>query len=211
MSLIKRALLPILILLLCAGEVWGGASSSFTEVAYRCRNDDGDETTATWLANQNTPCTMSVDTNYRLRLEIQETAAAGTNNKTFQLECQLNSGGFFNVTGTSTIVRSSASPNLADAANLTDQLTVGTGTFQGGNGFDEVNGVAGGAAMDIAASGHAEIEYSFQVRGADVANNDTIECRAAAIAAWTVTASITVSEAAPSCVPQLTLVGVGAC
>jgi len=171
-------------------------TAAFNQKAYRGRNDDGSETTATWKAAQNTNWAQLRDTNFRVRFEIQETAACAGNNKVWQLQYNRNAAGWNTVNASSNVVRSSASPNLADAANLTDQLTVGTGTFIGLTGFDEVDGAAGGNSMDVAASGHSEAEFSVQIRSADVADGDTIQLRVTdagtALAAYDVTPTVTV-------------------
>ena len=173
-------------------------TAAWNQKAYRGRNDDGNETTATWKATQNTTWSQAINTNFRVRFEVQETAACAGANKVWQVQYNRGGAGWVNVSATSNVIRSSASPNLADAANLTDQLTVGTGTFQGATGFDEVNGQAGGNSMDVAASGHAEAEFCVQVRGADVIAGDTIQMRitdaGTAFAAYDATASFTVSD-----------------
>jgi len=171
-------------------------------VAFRGRNDNGDQATATWKALQNTNWTQAVDENFRVRLEAQETAGCAKSNFTnIQLQYRLNGGTWTDVTASSNVVRSSASPNEADAAALTDQLTVGTGTFEGDACFDEVNGVCGSTATDVLASGHIEAEYCVQILSADVTNNDVVELRitvgGTAFAAYDATPSITVSESAP--------------
>ncbi|TAK45255.1 MAG: hypothetical protein EPO27_10570 [Betaproteobacteria bacterium] len=176
-------------------------TAAWNQKAFRGRNDNGDQATATWKANQNVNWTQAVDENFRVRFEVQETAACAGNNKVWQLQYNLNAAGWVTVNGASNVVRSTASPNVADAANLTDQLTAGTGTFQGATGFDEANGAAGGNSMDVAASGHAEAEFCVQILSADVANNDTVQLRitdnGTAFAAYDATPSITVSESLP--------------
>lgn len=173
-------------------------TAAWTQAAFRGRNDDGNETTATWKATQSTNWTQAVDVNLRVRLEVQETAGCAGANKVWQLQYNRNSAGWVTVNGSSSVVRSSASPNLADAANLTDQLTAGTETFVGATGFDEVNGAAGGSSMDVAASGHAEAEFCVQVRSTDVADNDSIQLRATdngtAFAVYTATPAMTIQN-----------------
>jgi len=174
-------------------------TAAWNQKAFRGRNDDGSETTATWKANQNVNWSQAKDANVRVRFEVQETAGCAKNNfSTIQLQYNRNGAGWNNVTGSSSVVRSSASPNVADGAATTDQLTAGTGAFVGGGGFDEVNGVAGSTAMDVAASGHFEVEYCVQVRSADVASGDTIQLRVTdggtAFAAYDATPSVTVSS-----------------
>lgn len=172
--------------------------ASFTQNAFRGRNDDGNETTATWKAAQNTNWTQAVDVNFRVRFQMQEGAACAGNNIVWRLQYNLNSAGWVDGSATSSVVRASASPNLADAANLTDQLTGGTGTFQGATGFDEVDCNAGGASMDVVASGHAEAEFCVQIRSADVTDGQTVQLRVTdagtAIASYTQTPTITISD-----------------
>ena len=55
---------------------------------------------------------------------------------------------------------------------------MGSGTFVTPNaGFDEVNGLAGGASLDFSGSDEVEVEYSVQIRSVDVSNDDTIQLR----------------------------------
>jgi hypothetical protein len=166
-----------------------------SQIAFRIRNDDGNETTATWVAAENTNGSFAVDTNLRIRLGIQVTNACAAANAVFQLQYSRNGGTFTDVTASSVVARSSASPNLADAANTTDQFTAGTGTFLGATCFDEVDGAAGGASLDIAASGQTQVEYCVQIRKADVWNGDVIEFRVtnANLASWTQTPDVTVT------------------
>jgi hypothetical protein len=145
-------------------------------IAYRGRNDDGSETTATWKAAQNTPWVQAFNTNFRVRF-LHQNDTAQILNLDIQLEYSLNGGTYTSVTATSLVVRSSASANLADAANLTTQLTGGTGTYVGATGFDEVNGICGGTAMDVTATGHFETEFCVQLRSADVSPGSTVTLR----------------------------------
>lgn len=177
--------------------------AAWNQVAFRGRNDDGSETTATWKATQGTNWTQAVNVNFRVRLEVQETAACGKNNVVWQLQYNLAAAGWVNVTTTSSVVRKSDSPNVTDGVGTTDQLTAGTGTFQGGSGttggFDDGNGAAGGASMDLAASGHSEAEFCVQILSADVTDAQTLQLRitdnGTAFAAYGSTPTITVSEA----------------
>ena len=147
-----------------------------TLIHARGRNDDGNETTATWKAPEDQDWTQAVDTNFRVRFKVQNDTAA-INNLDVQLQYQLNGGGWVNVTATSNVVRSSASANLADAANLTEQLSGGTGTFIGATAFDEVNGICGGNSLDVTSTGKFETEFCCQLRSADVVRGDKIELR----------------------------------
>jgi hypothetical protein len=147
------------------------------QAGFRLRNDDGNETTATWKGNQNVNVAQAVDTNFRVRFLMQNSGSTASNNLVAQLEYTLNGGASTNVSASSTVVRSSASPNVTDAANITQQLTGGTGTFIGLTGYDEVDGAAGGASLDVPASGNFEVEYSIQIRSADTVPGDVIGLR----------------------------------
>ena len=178
-------------------------TAAFNQKTFRGRNDDGDETTATWKETAGTDFTQIVDTNFRIRFEVQETAGCAKNNfTTIQLQYNLGGVGWNDVTGASSVVRSFASANLADGAATTDQLAVGTGAFVGGGGFDEVNGIAGSTAMDVSASGHFEVEYCIQILSAGVTDGATLQLRVtdggSAFAAYDDTPTITVSEPAPA-------------
>ena len=185
-------------------------TAAFNQVAFRGRADDAGETDSTWLANQNVDWTQDVDEIFRVRFEVQETAgcAAGNLNNA-QLQYNLGGAGWVSVTGTSNVVQSVASPNLADGSTTTDQLTVGTGTFDGDGCFDEVNGIAGNNNLDLSASGHFEPEYCIQILSGDVTNGQTIQLRVTragnAFAAYDATPTITVNEAAPVVVTPTTL------
>jgi Concanavalin A-like lectin/glucanases superfamily len=157
------------------------------QIAFRGRNDDGTETTATWKANQNNGWIQPVDTNFRVRFLVQNDTAQILN-LDVQLQYSLNGAAFTNVTATSNVIRSSASANVTDAANLTAQLTGGTGTFIGATAFDEVNGICGGNSLDVTATGNFETEFCVQLRSADVINGDSIQLRTInsdTVAPWT--------------------------
>lgn len=176
--------------------------ASFTQNAFRGREDDGNETTANWKDVQNANWTQAVDTNFRVRFQIQEGAACAGNNKVWRLQYNLASAGWVDCSATSSVVRASASGNFTDGAATTDQLTGGTGTFQGGSGttggMDEGDCNAGGSSMDVAASGHAEAEFCIQIRSADVSDGQTLQLRVSdagnALAAYTQTPTITISD-----------------
>ena len=173
----------------------------FDQASFRGRNDDGNETTATWIASTNLNWSQVMDTNFRVRFVVQETGDGAQADKTFQLEYNLNGGGWNDVTGASSVVRATASPNVADAADTTQQ--VGSGTFVTPNaGFDEVNGLAGGTSLDFSGSDEVEVEYSVQIRSADVSDSDTIQLRVKGLDSYTNTPSITATSSTPPAYDQ---------
>jgi hypothetical protein len=144
-------------------------------VAYRFRNDDGSETTATWKAAQNTDVSMPEGTTFRLRFEIQETNGVAVNgtDADFGLTRRLNGGSWIMPNAESaTVLMPGTSSNVADTDATTDQLTAGTGTFGGGT-IEELNARVNGTA--IAANGHVEYEFVLEVLAADVVDGDVIE------------------------------------
>ena len=118
--------------------------------------------------------------------------ASAQSDKTFQLEYNRNGGGWNDVTGASSVVRAWLSPNLADAANTTQQ--VGSGTFVTPNaGIDEADGQVGGTSLDFSGNDEVEVEYSVQIVSVDVANDDTIQLRVKGLDAYTNTPTATVN------------------
>lgn len=64
-------------------------SSALTQSAFRLRNEDGSETTATWSSAENANATKPLDTPFRIRMQID--AAGDPTAKTFQLEYKKSS------------------------------------------------------------------------------------------------------------------------
>ena len=183
--------------------------ASFTQNGFWGRNDDGSQTTATWKGLQNSDFTQAVDTNFRIRFQIQEGAGCAKNNVVWRLQYNLAGAGWVDCSASSNVVRASASANFTDGEATTDQLTGGSGTFQGGapstGGMDEGDCNAGGSSMDISASGTSECEFCVQIVGTDVTNGQTLQLRATdagnAFASYTQTPTITVSEPANYSMP----------
>ena len=170
-------------------------AEAFDQDSFRARNDNGSESAATWKASANTNWTQDVDENVRIRFLVQETDGDSVTDKTFQLEYKLNSGSWTNVTGTSSVVRSSATSYVADGANTTRQIS--SGTFVTPNaGFDEADGQVGGTSLDFSGSDEVELEFCLQIRSADVANDDTIQLRIKGLSTYTNTPTLTVSGVA---------------
>jgi hypothetical protein len=142
--------------------------------SFRFRRDDGTEATATWIAAENVPIALREDEQFRIRFELQN-VTAGALGGGAQLQYRKNNSTWNNVTGASLSVRVAASPNVADNAATTDQMSAGSGAFVAGN-FDEVDGIVG-AAVSIAANGHTEHEFSIVLRSADLVVGDRIELR----------------------------------
>ena len=179
--------------------------------SFRGRNDDGSETTATWKAAANTNWSQDVDTNFRVRFLYQETAGGNPANLSLQLQYNLASAGWNNVTGASSVVRSSLSANFVDLDATTQQL--GVGTFDPGV-MEELDGLTGTGA-DIGASEESEVEFCVQIRSADVTNAQTLQLRivkegGTVLDTYTNTPTITVVEGgAPANLRRYTLTTLG--
>ena len=168
------------------------------QAGFRGYLDDGAINAATAIAGLNAPWPQDVDTNFRIRFLLQETAGAG-GDFVPQLQYQLNGGGYVNVTATSNVVRCSVG-TPADGA-VTTSLLSGTGTFASG-AYDEVDGLSG--THTVVASGNTEAEFCVQIRSADVADGDTVNLRVlgksnatTALDAYTQTPALTVNEGLP--------------
>lgn len=174
----------------------GTAQGLLDQDTARFRNDDGSETTATWVATEGSNASLNVDTNYRIRIQVQETDGTTT---TFSpvLRYSHNGGAYTVVSGSSNVVRASASTQFADDATTTAQLTSPGGSFVAGR-MDENGGTT--ADITVTDSNYTEVEWCFQIRSADVANNDTVAFRAydgtGALNSYTTTLTATVVEGA---------------
>lgn len=153
---------------------------------WRWRLDNGGEGTggAGWHESPETAHdfpTGELDVNVRLRYSYH-VEAGDQDDQVPQLQYDLNSTGTFaNVNASSSVARSSASANFAEGDDTTDHgVTVVAGTFHGDNDcMDEDDGAAGGAVNDLSSTGDNYViaEFCFQLREADLADNDAIEFR----------------------------------
>jgi hypothetical protein len=169
-------------------------ASQYDQDSFRARNDNGDESTAIWMAAANTNWTQMVDKNFRLRFLVQETSGISEWDKSFQLEYNLNGGGWNDVTGASSVVKAGATANVTDGADTTQQL--GSGTYPPTNdGFDEADGLVGGTSLDFSGNDEVEVEFSLQIVGTDVSNGDTIQLRVKGLDTYTTTPTMTVTGA----------------
>lgn len=171
-------------------------ATTWQQVHFRFRNDDGSESAATWKAAADTNVTADVsggDVSLRVRFNIRET---GTTSATFsaRLYYSLNGGAYAQINASGTPVVASASGNLTDDASTTQQIS--SGTFVAGK-VDDVNAQTGSTGT-IAQNNDTEFEFMLTVSAASVANSDTIDLRVrrgtVALTTYTVTARITVKK-----------------
>lgn len=168
---------------------------SFTQTRFRFRNDDGNETTATFKAAENTAITQAVQSALRVRIQIDETASRAWTNKTWNLRYSLN-GGAYTAVSASTPIQFASSSNFADGDDCTAQLTAATGAFtSNNNGMKETTG---GATNSGNAGEYFETEWCLTIDETQVAHGDTINLRVydgtTAITTYSQTPGITVSD-----------------
>lgn len=185
-------------------------TAAWDQKSFRWRNDDGTEATATWMAAENSnPAAQTPGGVLRLRFEVEETAVASPSGTlTAQLQYNKNSAGWNNVTNASSVARSIAS-QLVDSAATTEQMATSAKTFQSGE-QEDVNGVCdaiAGLRNEV-----TEVEFSFEIRAADVVNDDTIQFRVinstTALDAYTNTPTLTVSEGGSAAVTGTATTGI---
>ena len=134
------------------------ASPSLDQDSYAFYND-GTESGSTIIGTANNPQTLDADTTYQVRFLIQEANGGSSNSNQFQLQYNLNGGGWNNVTGTSNVVRSTAGA-LTEDGNTTQRL--GSGTFISSNGGqDEVDGLTLSNGISFVGNDESEVLYSF--------------------------------------------------
>lgn len=151
--------------------IWLEDDAGLGSATHKAAESVGDVTSRLAMVN------ADLDANYRCRLRVRETAGGNPGGHSFQLEYRLNGGTWTTVNATSSVVRSSASPNVTDGAATADnELTggAGTGVFDVG-WFDEVDGLS--ASINMSANDWTDVEYCFQFRSADISDSDTVDLR----------------------------------
>lgn len=150
-------------------------------------NTDGD-----WLANQNVNGSMDVDTTFRVRFEVEE-----QNNKNTvvqgQLEAKLNTGSWFSVGAATSIVKAVASAQFNTDDPTTNLLTASAKSFVTGYGTE--SGLSTSVSIQ---NEQTEFEYSIQIVGADVSNDDVIYLQIQSCDAYSAAAQVTVIKGAAS-------------
>lgn len=171
----------------------------FDQDSFRARNDDGSESAATWKAVVNTNWNQTPDENFRIRFLIKE-LFGGDTGVGFKVQYNKLSGGWNDVTTSSSNVKMSASANLTEGNNTTQQI--GGGTYLTNNSGQE----DGDGTTPYAGSyknKEWELEFCCQVIDADTADTDTIQLRVVdsggmALNGYTNTPTLTVQDAAPA-------------
>jgi hypothetical protein len=177
-------------------------SGNIIQSQFRFRNDDGSETTATWIDALNTNVSLTAGSTYRLRITLQETAG-GSANAGFHLYVSYNGGAytFFN----NTAIGFGVSTNVTDEQATTQQLS-GTGTFTAGLIDSGGNGTS---SIGVDPNGNTEVEYVLHVPASSFAGA-TYSFRVyldtdVALSNYTVTPTVTVAAASQNITDSITL------
>lgn len=163
--------------------------------AYRFRNDDGSETTATWKAAQNVGATLPIDNGFRLRFEVEESAGIDKAFGSPFLQYRKNGGAWTDL-GVFTGIQYNTSSFVTNLDATTNQLTAGTETFAAG----QIR--AGSAAAGPTLSGHTHTEYEFVLYADSAATTDpagpgdVFEFRIVGIDTYTQIPSLTIGAGA---------------
>lgn len=191
------------------------AGGVFDQDSFRGRNDDGNETTATWkdTANTNFSVDIDADAQFRIRFLIQETSGVAEADFSEQLQYNLNGAGWNNVTGASSVIRGVLSSNYADGDDTTQQIGAGTFVTPNSGMVEGDGGPASATEPDFAGSDETEFEFMLEIQAGDVVDTDTIQLRVTkagtALDTYTNTPTVTVQEVAAAAAPTLALMGVG--
>jgi hypothetical protein len=165
---------------------------NFIQNHFRYRNDNGSESTATWIAATDAnPASLLCDRNYRMRLAVQNTSPS--NGLTPTLYYSKNAGSYTRVNLSSSVVRSRSSISVADGTPTTQQISSG-GYIA--NVVDTADGA--GIFVTLLQNYTLEVEFCFQIRSVDVAHGDVIQLRVynstLPLYSYTVVPSITVNK-----------------
>lgn len=169
-------------------------ATTWQQVHFRTRNDDGSETTATWKDVADTNLSVDVsggDVYLRIRFNIRQT---GTTGATFsaQLWLSYNGGAYAQILTTTLQIQPSPSANFADDAATTQQISAGT--FIAGK-MDDATCVTGSTAS-MAQNRDTELEFMLKIPSAHVFDGDTIDLRvrrgSIALATYSVTPRIAI-------------------
>lgn len=150
-------------------------NATWDQDSFRFRNDDGNETAATWMAAANTtPADIALDTNFRLRFLVQETAGSNqSETPSFLLQYRADQGsGFGSWTdiNPSNLVRNTLSIHFSSSVAATQQI--GSGTLTGGQ---LVEGLAtSGGVNATVGSDEYELEFTCDCSSANGATEGDI-------------------------------------
>lgn len=142
------------------------------------------------VGTEDTSFEVTLDEDYALILKIVNNGGLDAPNQFYQLECNVDSAGWNDVTAASSNVRVVGSGDTDNAQSSTERLTTSGNAFQG-TILDEVDGTVGGV---IQGDSDREIYYAITFRSADLSGGESILLRAyaATFATYDITAAATI-------------------
>jgi hypothetical protein len=160
--------------------------------------EEGTESGSAIIGTQNNQQSIDVDTNFQIRILMQEESATADDLELPFWEYELNSSAtWVPVTTTSSVLKAVDSSSLTDADDTTSRLTGGSGTFLTTNSWVTEDGTLATLSYP-AGSEHCEALLSCSIVSGDVGNGDQILVRLSADTpkpTFTLTADIDVVKA----------------
>jgi hypothetical protein len=130
---------------------------------YRWRNDDGNESTATWKAATNTPIIINNLNPLRLRIAVEDfnTSFSGVTGVNANLEYSENGGAWQSITATSSMFTLVSSSFVTDNTTTTQQISSGNPTNFMGGLFKSTNT---NTAYTLSVDGNNFCEHEFCIK-----------------------------------------------
>ncbi len=158
------------------------SAADYTQTGFRIREDDGNETTATWKAVLNVNEAPALGVNFRLRFLVERAALGSNDSSSWQVYESYNGGTYTQIDDAGT---TKAAPFVSANYTHEDESTqqIGSGTYNGSASNDAMCNRAdfvvcgmtwsanGGSVTEI------EIEMSVLIPPGVVSNGDTLEYR----------------------------------
>jgi len=137
---------------------------------------------------------ITLDVDYCLIIKVGNDGGLSTSNP-YQLEYNVDGGGWNDVNASSSNVRSAASGDTDNATSLVERLTTTSRSFLA-SGLDEVDGLR---SFTIDENEDAELYYALTFRSADLSGGESIDFRLTATDSVTldITPNATVASGAP--------------
>lgn len=155
----------------------GKTVPTVTIKSWRYRDDSQTLNSSTFTYAVDTNVTIDVDTRFRLRAEIEETAGAGTSNNVFRLEYQLNGAGGYsavpNAPDATAPIFYGGSKQYSNADATTNVLTASSASFTAGDGTDGYPTTS----SDMSGSDHTEWEWALILPSGNVTDGDYVDLR----------------------------------
>ncbi|MBG9378516.1 T9SS type A sorting domain-containing protein [Panacibacter sp. DH6] len=167
-----------ILLLLFMVVAYNSLFASVSQGHWRWRKDDGSEITATWMADQDQPATISdASQNIRLRIELYNDDVNSNDPDNEVLQYTISGGSDWKTittdAGTNAFVLASTSPNVTDLEPTTQQITGANFPFESGKVI-----VSTSPLPSLPVSPYSETEYEFCIKPtANIAPSTTYEFR----------------------------------